>query len=116
MSCRLHRYLYAFLVPVGLWAVMRYWAGVEDRSPADMVALYGYGMFIWIIVAVSDSILFATMLVNSSHQIPFSYSASLLFNSLASFSPLQRVGFRDTSSCESESFCFIFKNTTETQL
>lgn len=34
-------YTYALAVPVGFWAVMRYWAGVDERGPIDMVCIYG---------------------------------------------------------------------------
>ncbi|CAD6567366.1 MAG: hypothetical protein CYPHOPRED_001631 [Cyphobasidiales sp. Tagirdzhanova-0007] len=45
-------YTYALAVPVGLWAVMRYWAGVDERGPVDMVSVYGYSTTIWIFVAL----------------------------------------------------------------
>jgi hypothetical protein len=45
-------YMYALLLPVGLWAVMRYWAGVEGRTAVDLISLYGYSMVVWIPVAV----------------------------------------------------------------
>ena len=34
-------YTYALVIPLGFWAVMRYWAGVETRGPIDMVSIYG---------------------------------------------------------------------------
>jgi len=45
-------YSYAFAIPAGFWAVMRYWAGVEGRSLVDIIAIFGYGMTIWIPVAL----------------------------------------------------------------
>lgn len=46
---------------------MRYWAGVQDRSPADMVALYGYGMLIWNVVAVSRHVYFPLSTLTDRH-------------------------------------------------
>jgi len=34
-------YSYALAVPIGMWAVMRYWAGVDERGPVEMVCVYG---------------------------------------------------------------------------
>ena len=31
---------------------MRYWAGVDGRSLVDILAVFGYGMTVWIPVAV----------------------------------------------------------------
>ena len=59
-------YVYSFAIPAGLWAVMRYWAGVTGRSVVDVIAVFGYvrrptpaslslqGMTIWIPIAVRD--------------------------------------------------------------
>jgi len=49
------RYVYAFGIPTALWAVMKYWARVDSRSLVDIVSLYGYGLVIWIPVAVSTA-------------------------------------------------------------
>lgn len=45
-------YTYALAVPVGFWAVMRYWAGVDERGPIEMVCIYGYSMTVWIFAAL----------------------------------------------------------------
>ena len=34
-------YIYSLAIPFGLWAVMRYWAGVDERGPVDIVSIYG---------------------------------------------------------------------------
>lgn len=34
-------YIYSLAVPVAMWAVIRYWAGVDERRPADLICLYG---------------------------------------------------------------------------
>lgn len=34
-------YIYALAVPLAMWAVIRYWAGVDERRPADLVCIYG---------------------------------------------------------------------------
>lgn len=34
-------YIYALAVPIAMWAVIRYWAGVDERRPADLVCIYG---------------------------------------------------------------------------
>jgi hypothetical protein len=46
-------YTYALGIPVLLWAVMRYWAGVDDYSAVEVVSIYGYGTGVWIFAAVS---------------------------------------------------------------
>lgn len=46
-------YVYAFGIPTALWAVMRYWVKVDSRSLVDFISLYGYGLVVWIPVAVS---------------------------------------------------------------
>jgi hypothetical protein len=35
-------YIYALAVPMAIWAVIRYWAGVDERGPADLICIYGY--------------------------------------------------------------------------
>lgn len=43
-------YTYAFLVPAGIWGATKYFGCQPDLL--EMLALYGYGLFIWIPVAV----------------------------------------------------------------
>lgn len=45
-------YAYGLLVPVLLWFGLRY-LGVGEWSVVDAVAIWGYGQFVWIPVAVS---------------------------------------------------------------
>lgn len=35
-------YIYTLAVPVALWGVIRYWAGVDERSPVDIISVYGW--------------------------------------------------------------------------
>lgn len=39
-----------------VWAAIKYWAGASDRSPVEIVSLYGYSSTVWILVAVSRSL------------------------------------------------------------
>lgn len=34
-------YAYSLAVPAGFWAMMRYWAGVDERGPVEIVSIYG---------------------------------------------------------------------------
>ncbi|GAA99751.1 uncharacterized protein L969DRAFT_622221 [Mixia osmundae IAM 14324] len=45
-------YIYALAIPILLWAVFRYWAGITSRGPVEMLSLYGYGLAPWIFVAL----------------------------------------------------------------
>lgn len=36
-----------------MWVAIKYWAGARERSPVDIVSLYGYSSTVWILVAVS---------------------------------------------------------------
>lgn len=48
-------YTYALAVPIGLWAVMRYWAKIEDDrdiGPVEIVSIYGYSTTAWIFAAL----------------------------------------------------------------
>jgi hypothetical protein len=44
-------YGYTFFIPVGLWAVLK-WFGSESANLLECVALYGYANLIWIPVAL----------------------------------------------------------------
>ncbi|GAA5937712.1 Yip5p [Sporobolomyces koalae] len=44
-------YTYYLGLPVLVWAAIKYWAGASDRSPVEIVSLYGYSSTIWILVA-----------------------------------------------------------------
>lgn len=41
-------YTYSLAVPIGIWAMMRYWAGVDERGPIDIISIYGYSSTVWI--------------------------------------------------------------------
>ncbi|KAG0036278.1 hypothetical protein BGZ82_004437 [Podila clonocystis] len=43
-------YTYAFLVPAGIWGATKYFGCQPDLL--EMLALYGYGLFVWIPIAV----------------------------------------------------------------
>jgi len=45
-------YTYYLGVPLLVWAAIKYWAGASDRSPVEIVSLYGYSSTVWILVAV----------------------------------------------------------------
>lgn len=45
-------YTYSLVVPIGLWAVMRYWAAVDERGPVDIISIYGYSATVWIFDAL----------------------------------------------------------------
>ena len=44
-------YTYGLGIPIMLWVVLRY-LGVGEWSPAEAVAVFGYGQFVWIPVSV----------------------------------------------------------------
>ncbi|KAI5479956.1 Yip1 domain family [Pseudohyphozyma bogoriensis] len=44
-------YTYALGLPLLLWAALKYWAHVDDRSPVEMISLYGYSSTVWIVVS-----------------------------------------------------------------
>ncbi|KAF8508723.1 Yip1-domain-containing protein [Hysterangium stoloniferum] len=44
-------YVYGLAIPVLLWIVLKY-LGVGEWSPAEAVAVFGYGQFVWIPVSV----------------------------------------------------------------
>ncbi|GAA5881187.1 hypothetical protein JCM16303_004835 [Sporobolomyces ruberrimus] len=44
-------YVYFLGLPVLVWAAIKYWAGASDRSPVEIVSLYGYSSTVWILVA-----------------------------------------------------------------
>ncbi|GAA6064480.1 hypothetical protein JCM10212_000360 [Sporobolomyces blumeae] len=44
-------YTYFLGLPVVVWAAIKYWAGSSDRSPVEIVSLYGYSSTVWIFVA-----------------------------------------------------------------
>jgi hypothetical protein len=46
-------YGYTFVIPVGLWGVLR-WFGSEGANLLECWALYGYGNLIWIPVALAS--------------------------------------------------------------
>lgn len=35
-----------------IWAALKYWAGSTDRSPVEIVSLYGYASTVWIFTSV----------------------------------------------------------------
>lgn len=43
-------------MPLLLWAALKYWAGASDRSPVEIVSLYGYSSTVWILVAVRPTL------------------------------------------------------------
>jgi len=45
-------YVYALALPACIWGAMRYWAGVEGRTIPEVVNLYGYGLTVFIPVAL----------------------------------------------------------------
>ncbi|KAK4705173.1 protein YIPF1/2, partial [Phenoliferia sp. Uapishka_3] len=44
-------YTYFLGLPLLLWAALRYWAGVDERSPVEIVSIYGYASTVWIITS-----------------------------------------------------------------
>lgn len=50
--CSRHSYSYFLGLPVLLWAAIKYWAGSSERSPVEIVSLYGYASTVWILVSV----------------------------------------------------------------
>jgi hypothetical protein len=45
-------YAYHLGLPILVWASLKYWAGVDERSPVEVISLYGYASTVWILVAV----------------------------------------------------------------
>ncbi|KAG0145297.1 hypothetical protein CROQUDRAFT_658873 [Cronartium quercuum f. sp. fusiforme G11] len=45
-------YVYALALPACMWATMRYWAGVESRTIPEVINLYGYGLTVFVPVAL----------------------------------------------------------------
>jgi hypothetical protein len=48
-----YRYTYFLGLPILMWVAIKYWAGARERSPVEIVSLYGYSSTVWILVAVS---------------------------------------------------------------
>ncbi|KAL8291756.1 hypothetical protein RQP46_002014 [Phenoliferia psychrophenolica] len=44
-------YTYFLGLPLLLWAALKYWAGVDERSPVEIVSIYGYASTVWILVS-----------------------------------------------------------------
>ncbi|GAA5860631.1 hypothetical protein JCM3774_006234 [Rhodotorula dairenensis] len=44
-------YTYFLGLPILMWVAIKYWAGARERSPVDIVSLYGYSSTVWILVA-----------------------------------------------------------------
>ncbi|ORY76895.1 hypothetical protein BCR35DRAFT_305647 [Leucosporidium creatinivorum] len=44
-------YAYSLGLPLVIWAALKYWAGSTERSPVDIVSLYGYSTTVWIITS-----------------------------------------------------------------
>ncbi|GAA5872768.1 hypothetical protein JCM8547_006337 [Rhodosporidiobolus lusitaniae] len=58
-------YTYCLGLPILIWAAIKYWAGASERSPVEIISLYGYSATIWIIVAwlnLIPSTLFQTVI------------------------------------------------------
>lgn len=49
-------YAYGLVVPILLWLALRY-IGIGEWSIVEAVAVWGYGQFVWIPVAVGDCVL-----------------------------------------------------------
>ena len=65
---------------------MRYWAKVDSRSVVDIISLYGYGLVVWIPVAVRQSLSLSPVLSDMSLQfltIPPIAVMRLVFTALA---------------------------------
>ncbi|POY70872.1 hypothetical protein BMF94_6049 [Rhodotorula taiwanensis] len=44
-------YTYFLGLPILMWVAIKYWAGARERSPVEIVSLYGYSSTVWILVA-----------------------------------------------------------------
>ncbi|BGP01809.1 hypothetical protein RTG_01797 [Rhodotorula toruloides ATCC 204091] len=44
-------YTYCLGLPVVMWAAIKYWASASERSPVEIISLYGYQSTVWILVA-----------------------------------------------------------------
>ncbi|KAM0751668.1 Yip1-domain-containing protein [Meredithblackwellia eburnea MCA 4105] len=44
-------YMYFLGLPLLLWAALKYWAGVDERSPVEIVSVYGYAATVWILTS-----------------------------------------------------------------
>ncbi|GAA5825357.1 hypothetical protein JCM11251_006949 [Rhodosporidiobolus azoricus] len=44
-------YTYSLGLPILIWAAIKYWAGASERSPVEIISVYGYSATVWIIVA-----------------------------------------------------------------
>ncbi|GAA5932171.1 hypothetical protein JCM1841_001216 [Sporobolomyces salmonicolor] len=44
-------YTYCLGLPVLIWAAIKYWAGVTERSPVEIISLYGYSSTVWVVIA-----------------------------------------------------------------
>ncbi|KAI8461131.1 hypothetical protein BY996DRAFT_6429461 [Phakopsora pachyrhizi] len=74
-------YVYSLGLPCCIWTGMRYWAGVESRTIQETVNLYGYGLTIFIPVALL-SIPPISILRSISALIGFSLSVTFLIRNL----------------------------------
>ncbi|GJN92862.1 hypothetical protein Rhopal_005902-T1 [Rhodotorula paludigena] len=44
-------YTYCLGLPILVWAAIKYWAGATERSPVEIISLYGYSSTVWIVAA-----------------------------------------------------------------
>ncbi|GAA5900474.1 hypothetical protein JCM5296_001557 [Sporobolomyces johnsonii] len=44
-------YTYCLGLPVLIWAAIKYWAGATERSPVEIISLYGYSSTVWVVIA-----------------------------------------------------------------
>ena len=50
------RYAYFLGLPVLVWAALKYWAGVSERTMVEIISVYGYASTIWILTSVRYSL------------------------------------------------------------
>jgi hypothetical protein len=80
--------------------MMRYWAGVEGRTAVDLISIYGYGMVVWIPVAVR----FSSLSGGRSSLLPSYFASRLSQLSDLSFQPQHSPFLASFSSASKHHF------------
>lgn len=48
----MNRYAYFLGLPILVWAALKYWARVSERTMVEIISVYGYAATIWILTSV----------------------------------------------------------------
>ncbi|GAA6037417.1 hypothetical protein JCM8097_008560 [Rhodosporidiobolus ruineniae] len=65
-------YTYCLGLPILIWAAIKYWAGASERSPVEIISVYGYSATVWILVA------WLTLVPSSLFRLFLAFAGTLL--------------------------------------